>query len=100
MLASATFLWLILKFLVDAAYYMTQDGKPEALERSKKFATECYAQPYKENTRDDIYGASFLSKISPWLAMGSLSPRFLFKELSWRRRQLGIFFMTYESHLL
>ncbi|THU56527.1 hypothetical protein C4D60_Mb11t18160 [Musa balbisiana] len=47
-----------------------QDGKPEALERSKKFATECYAQPYKENTRDDIYGASFLSKISPWLAMG------------------------------
>ncbi|CAL9133536.1 unnamed protein product [Musa acuminata var. zebrina] len=39
-----------------------QDGKPaasatlaggetEALERSKKFAAECCAQPYKENTR-------------------------------------------------
>lgn len=63
MLASATFLWLILKFLVDVAYYMTQDGKPvaiatlvggetEALERSKKFAAECCTQPYKENTRN------------------------------------------------
>ncbi|CAD5196851.1 unnamed protein product [Musa acuminata subsp. malaccensis] len=40
-----------------------QDGKPvaiatlvggetEALERSKKFAAECCAQPYKENTRN------------------------------------------------
>ncbi|RWV89996.1 hypothetical protein GW17_00047833 [Ensete ventricosum] len=77
------------------AYYVAQDGKPvmsaslvggenEALERLKKFAAECCAQPNKgnrDNTRNSIYGANFSCKISPWLAMGCLSPRFMFAKL-------------------
>ncbi|WOL16012.1 hypothetical protein Cni_G24794 [Canna indica] len=73
----------------------SQDGKPimsaslvggetEALDRLKKFAAECSAKPNKgnkDNNRDSVYGANFSCKISPWLAMGCLSPRFMFEEL-------------------
>ncbi|XP_050363680.1 blue-light photoreceptor PHR2 [Argentina anserina] len=70
---------------------MAQDGRPsmvggeaEALEKLKKFAAECQAQPpkgSKEGSQDNIYGANFSCKISPWLAMGCLSPRSMFDEL-------------------
>ncbi|KAF3322775.1 blue-light photoreceptor PHR2-like protein [Carex littledalei] len=81
---------------VSAPPSVTQDGKPtvtsslvggetEALERLKKFAAECRAQPNKGDKdsvgRDSIYGANFSCKISPWLATGCLSPRFMFEEL-------------------
>lgn len=59
-------------------------GETEALERLKKFAAECQAQPkteIKDGSRDSIYGANFSCKISPWLATGCLSPRFMFEEL-------------------
>ncbi|KAB1202325.1 Blue-light photoreceptor PHR2 [Morella rubra] len=55
-------------------------GETEALQRLKKFAAECQAQPPKGNN-DSIYGANFSCKISPWLAMGCLSPRSMFDEL-------------------
>ncbi|KAM7521467.1 hypothetical protein LguiA_011369 [Lonicera macranthoides] len=74
---------------------LSQDGKPaanaslvggetEALQRLRKFAAECQAQPHKETkdgSKDSIYGANFSCKISPWLAMGCLSPRSMFDEL-------------------
>nr|XP_043611130.1 blue-light photoreceptor PHR2 [Erigeron canadensis] len=57
-------------------------GESEALERLKKFASECKAQPNKDGSNDSsIYGANFSCKISPWLAMGCLSPRSMFDEL-------------------
>ncbi|XP_039128720.1 LOW QUALITY PROTEIN: blue-light photoreceptor PHR2 [Dioscorea cayenensis subsp. rotundata] len=73
---------------------IAQDGKPvnatlvggesEALQKLKTFAAECHAQPKKGHTdsaQDSIYGANFSCKISPWLAMGCLSPRSMFDEL-------------------
>ncbi|KAL5208953.1 hypothetical protein ABZP36_004576 [Zizania latifolia] len=74
---------------------MAQDSKPtvgstliggeaEALERLKKFAAECSMQTNKadkNSTRGSIYGANFSCKISPWLATGCLSPRFMYEEL-------------------
>ncbi|GJV32962.1 blue-light photoreceptor PHR2-like protein [Tanacetum coccineum] len=57
-------------------------GETEALERLKKFAAECQAKPHKEGSNDtNLYGANFSCKISPWLAMGCLSPRSMFDEL-------------------
>ncbi|KAL5795622.1 hypothetical protein ACOSQ2_000442 [Xanthoceras sorbifolium] len=59
-------------------------GETEALQRLKKFAAECQAQPpkgTKEGSQDSIYGANFSCKISPWLAMGCLSPRSMFDEI-------------------
>ncbi|GAV66957.1 DNA_photolyase domain-containing protein/FAD_binding_7 domain-containing protein [Cephalotus follicularis] len=71
---------------------MAQDGKPavnasmvggetEALQRLKKFTADCQAQPPKGGSHDSIYGANFSCKISPWLAMGCISPRSMFDEL-------------------
>ncbi|KAI3805913.1 hypothetical protein L1987_21801 [Smallanthus sonchifolius] len=59
-------------------------GETEALDRLKRFAAECHAQPPKESKdgkNDSIYGANFSCKISPWLAMGCISPRTVFDEL-------------------
>ncbi|XVF72643.1 hypothetical protein PTKIN_Ptkin12aG0136300 [Pterospermum kingtungense] len=74
---------------------MAQDGRPsvstsmaggetEALQRLKKFAAECQAQPHngsKDGSQDSMYGANFSCKVSPWLAMGCLSPRSMFDEI-------------------
>ncbi|GAB2262677.1 hypothetical protein Droror1_Dr00003674 [Drosera rotundifolia] len=58
-------------------------GETEALQRLQKFAAECRAQPLKVSKEggDSIYGANFSCKISPWLAMGCLSPRYMFDEI-------------------
>uniref|UniRef100_A0A0C9RMT8 TSA: Wollemia nobilis Ref_Wollemi_Transcript_10191_2140 transcribed RNA sequence n=1 Tax=Wollemia nobilis TaxID=56998 RepID=A0A0C9RMT8_9CONI len=59
-------------------------GEAEALKRLKTFATECGGQPNnvgKDGSADSLYGANFSCKISPWLAMGCLSPRHMFEEL-------------------
>ncbi|XP_076940733.1 blue-light photoreceptor PHR2-like [Bidens hawaiensis] len=59
-------------------------GETEALNRLKRFATEFQGQPPKETkdgNNDSIYGANFSCKISPWLAMGCVSPRAVFDEL-------------------
>lgn len=87
--------FFILVYLKHLHLLLIQNGKPaanaslvggenEALQRLRKFAAECQAQPNKENkdgTTDSIYGANFSCKISPWLAMGCLSPRSMFDEL-------------------
>ncbi|XP_062143679.1 blue-light photoreceptor PHR2 [Alnus glutinosa] len=67
-----------------AAHASMVGGETEALQRLQKFATECQAQPHKgtkDGSNDSIYGANFSCKISPWLAMGCLSPRSMFDEL-------------------
>lgn len=59
-------------------------GETEALQRLRKFAAECKEKPHngvKDGTHNSIYGANFSCKISPWLAMGCLSPRSMFDEL-------------------
>ncbi|KAL8054773.1 hypothetical protein ABFX02_04G014300 [Erythranthe guttata] len=59
-------------------------GETEGLQRLRNFALECKAKPNngsKDGTNDNIYGANFSCKISPWLAMGCLSPRSMFDEL-------------------
>ncbi|XP_020204347.1 blue-light photoreceptor PHR2 [Cajanus cajan] len=58
-------------------------GETEALQRLKKFAAECEAQPHRgsKDGTHSIYGANFSCKISPWLAMGCLSPRTMYDEL-------------------
>uniref|UniRef100_A0A0D6QXD8 Photolyase/cryptochrome alpha/beta domain-containing protein n=1 Tax=Araucaria cunninghamii TaxID=56994 RepID=A0A0D6QXD8_ARACU len=63
-------------------------GEAEALKRLKTFATECGGQPNKvgkDGSGDGLYGANFSCKISPWLAMGCLSPRHMVEELKKNR---------------
>lgn len=73
-------------------------GETEALQRLKRFAAECVAQPnkgFKDGTQS-IYGANFSCKISPWLAMGCLSPREMFDELKKTASRCGpnVFFFV------
>ncbi|KAJ0651069.1 putative cryptochrome/DNA photolyase, FAD-binding domain-like superfamily [Helianthus annuus] len=77
-------------------------GETEALNRLKKFAAECQTHPPKETNdgnNDSVYGASFSCKISPWLALGCISPRAVFDELknsaSRYARVFTIFFYIY-----
>lgn len=59
-------------------------GESEALQRLKRFAVECREQPIKlgkDGPGESLYGANFSCKISPWLATGCLSPRYMFEEL-------------------
>ena len=59
-------------------------GESEALQRLKRFSVECREQPIKlgkDGPGESIYGANFSCKISPWLAAGCLSPRYMFEEL-------------------
>ena len=56
----------------------------EALEPRLIFAAEVCLLSYKavkDSTQNSIYGANFSCKISPWLATGCLSPRFMYEEL-------------------
>ncbi|OIV90968.1 hypothetical protein TanjilG_16928 [Lupinus angustifolius] len=67
-------------------------GETEALQRLKIFAAECEAQPqkgFKDGAQNSIYGANFSCKISPWLAMGCLSPRTMFDELKKTARTIS-----------
>ncbi|XP_077243347.1 blue-light photoreceptor PHR2-like [Tasmannia lanceolata] len=70
---------------------MPQDGKPsanacfmggetEALKRLLRFASDCVDLP-NNAPQNNSYFAKFSCNISPWLAMGCLSPRFMFDEL-------------------
>lgn len=56
-------------------------GETEALQRLKKFAAECQAQPNKGANDNSVYGATFSSKMSSWLSTGCISPRAMFEEL-------------------
>lgn len=59
-------------------------GESEALQRLKRFAVEYREQPNKlgkNGSGESLYGANFSCKISPWLATGCLSPRYMFEEI-------------------
>lgn len=59
-------------------------GETEAMQRLRAFAVECKGKPNngsKDGANESIYGANFSCRISPWLAMGCLSPRSMFDEL-------------------
>ena len=57
------------------AGYTCHAGRAHGLGRIRRWfwETDCIAQ-YKE-TRDGLVGADFASRLSPWLALGTLSPR-------------------------
>lgn len=65
-------------------------GEEEALKRLQRFALDVPSQAASKTKAsgsnseaggDSLYGANFSCKISPWLAMGCLSPRRMFEDL-------------------
>lgn len=68
-------------FVDQRAEYLFQGGECAALQQlSTYFGAEHYLDTYN-NTRYDLTGPHKAARISPWLASGSLSPKYVYAEL-------------------
>ena len=84
------------KTTIDSrAVLQFKGGESEAIQRLKHYFhdTQCLST-YKE-TRNGMIGADYSSKFSPWLALGCLSPRFIYAEIKKYEKQFGANDSTY-----
>ena len=56
-------------------------GETKALERLQYYFFESNAIANYKNTRNEMVGANYSTKFSPWLALGCISPRYIYAEL-------------------
>ncbi len=70
-------------------------GETEALKRLDHYfyETQCLSK-YKE-TRNEMIGADYSSKFSAWLALGCISPRYIYSEIKKYETQFGANESTY-----
>lgn len=70
-------------------------GETEAVKRlNHYFYNTQYLSKYKE-TRNGMVGADYSSKFSAWLAMGCISPRYIYAEVKKYEKQFGANESTY-----
>jgi deoxyribodipyrimidine photo-lyase len=84
------------KTTIDSrAVLQFKGGESEALQRLNHyfFETQCLST-YKE-TRNGMVGADYSSKFSPWLALGCISPRFIYAEILKYKKEFGSNDSTY-----
>ena len=58
-----------------------QGGEKAALERLKNYLWETKLLSKYKETRNGLIGANYSSKLSPWLALGCISPRTIYYEV-------------------
>ena len=83
-------------------------GEEEALKRLQMFALDLPNQTsifkarksQSEPGGDSLYAANFSCKISPWLALGCLSPRRMFEDLKKSASRCALFQVLLLSSLL
>jgi len=84
------------KTTIDSrAVLQFKGGEREATQRLQHyfFETQCLST-YKE-TRNGMIGANYSSKFSAWLALGCISPRFIYAEIKKYEKQFGANDSTY-----
>ena len=84
------------KTTIDSrAVLLFKGGESEAIQRLQHYFydTQCLSS-YKE-TRNGMVGADYSSKFSPWLALGCISPRFIYTEIKKYEKQFGANDSTY-----
>jgi deoxyribodipyrimidine photo-lyase len=65
----------------DKSFMKFKGGETAGIKRLKEYLWDTGAiQTYKD-TRNHLLGQNYSSKLSPWLAVGALSPRFLYSEV-------------------
>ena len=70
------------KFIVDSRSVLSfKGGESEGLKRLKYYLEESHAIETYKITRNGLVGEGYSTKFSPWLAMGCLSPRFIYHEI-------------------
>jgi len=58
-----------------------QGGETHGLQRVSHYLWETHAIAQYKETRNGLLGADYSSKFSPWLAMGAISPRWIYSEI-------------------
>jgi len=88
-------LGLDFKTIDSRAVLQFKGGETEAINRLNHYfyKTKCISE-YKE-TRNGLVGADYSSKFSAWLALGCISPRFIYDELKKYETQFGANDSTY-----
>ncbi len=86
---------LVFSTIDSRAAIQFKGGETEALKRLNHyfFETKCLSQ-YKE-TRNGMVGSDYSSKFSAWLAMGCISPRFIYDKIKKYETQFGANDSTY-----
>lgn len=59
----------------DRACYKFVGGEKEALKRMNEYIFSKKSVGHYDDTRNDLIGSEYSSKLSPWLANGAISPR-------------------------
>jgi deoxyribodipyrimidine photo-lyase len=70
-------------------------GETEALKRLNHYFFESKRISVYKETRNGLVGADYSSKFSAWLALGCLSPRFIYHELKRYEQEFGANESTY-----
>ena len=88
-------LGLTFKKIDSRAAIVFEGGETQAINRLKHyfFETKCISN-YKE-TRNGLIGANYSSKFSAWLALGCISPRYIYQELQQYEEEFGANDSTY-----
>lgn len=88
-------LGLVFSSIDSRAAIQFKGGESEAINRLNHYfyETKCLSN-YKE-TRNGMVGADYSSKFSAWLAMGCISPRYIYKEIKKYEKQFGANDSTY-----
>jgi deoxyribodipyrimidine photo-lyase len=79
----------------ERAVLRFKGGETEALKRLNYYFFETQRLSVYKETRNGMVGGDYSSKFSPWLAMGSISPRSIYKELKKYELQFGANESTY-----
>ncbi|MBT8767415.1 DASH family cryptochrome [Metapseudomonas boanensis] len=74
---------------VPATAFPFAGGEPAALARLRDYLWESQGVRQYQDTRNEMIGSEYSSKLSPWLANGSLSPRRVAAELHRHEAQHG-----------
>jgi deoxyribodipyrimidine photo-lyase len=84
------------KTAIDSrAVLQFKGGESEAMQRLKHYFFDTqYLSSYKE-TRNGMVGANYSSKFSAWLALGCITPRFIYAEIKKYEKQFGANDSTY-----
>ena len=70
-------------------------GETEAIHRLNHYFYETKSLSNYKETRNGMIGADYSSKFSAWLAMGCISPRFIYTEVKKYEKQFGANNSTY-----
>ena len=86
---------LVFSSIDSRAVIQFKGGETEAIHRLNHYFYETKSLSNYKETRNAMIGADYSSKFSAWLAMGCISPRFIYTEVKKYEKQFGANNSTY-----